>query len=575
MKLRLIFSLIKIGLITSVLGVAQNESRTHLTDEFQLIDPNLKADILFIGGYHGVHNAKGEFSLAKQNHDFTGYIPIDGRSDSGYVIVNHEMIVSDPILGDGGGMTVFTVYKDPISDQWNVVDDSKGKYRSVDFSHVGGTLANCGGFQTMWGTVLTAEEWIYNSNAAIYRDGSGITDTTDFLVKTFNGAPLNQKIKKFENYDWMVEVDVANAKAIRKNYNMGRYGHEGGTLLPDGKTVFLTDDYVPGYIYKFVARQSFDLSEGQLYVYKQNKNGIGGQWLKMPMDLKDMIQASNTAAKLGATMFNRTEWAILHEGKIYFTETGRDDSGEGFKRGKALGADLSAHLKELDQKDGNVDYQLHDYYGRILEMDMETGHLRVYLEGGAGNKHFLSNPDGLAYTKINGNGVLMINEDLNGHSHGRVPAGYNQRINEIFCLDLSIKSPSVDDLHKLAIGPAGCETTGGRFTPDGSTYFVNVQHPKSENKFPFNNSLTIAVRDIDKWIAQNVLNQQLNIEEQEMFDLGTNKSLRFNKKKKYAVFNNAGELVFEGKNKVIDFFNLPSGKYQLFIDRKLKPILIE
>lgn len=553
-----------------------NDAYTNLVDQFTLVHSELKADILFIGGYHGVHTHDGEFAVAKQNHDFTGYIPIDGRSDSGYVIVNHEMIIKDPILGDGGGMTVFTVYRNPLSDKWSVVDDSRGKFRNVDFSKVGGTLGNCGGFQTQWGTVMTAEEWMYENNRAIYKDGKGITDTSNFNVETLNGQPINQSIKRFENFDWMVEVDVQNAKAIRKNYNMGRYGHEGGTMLPDGKTVFLTDDFAPGFIYKFVAQKSYDLSVGQLFVYKQNEDGIGGQWLKMPMQLNELVYAQKTAAKMGATMFNRTEWAVQHDGKVYFTETGRDDTGEGFVKAAALGAKMSKHLQEVDAADGAADKVLHDYYGRILEMDMETGHLRVYLAGGEGKRYFLSNPDGLAITKVSGKPIIMINEDLNGYSHGRVPAGYNQRINEIFCLDLTIENPTVDDLQKLAIGPEGCETTGGRFTPDGSTYFVNVQHPKTSNVFPFNNSVTVAIRDIDKWIAKYVLdNAPLSATDQALFDFNRTRVLHFNKKKKYAVFNQAGELVTSGKSKVIDFYGLTTGNYQLFIDGKLRDLRIE
>jgi secreted PhoX family phosphatase len=562
-------------LIASLLccGTAFSQDGPVLSDELIFDDEELKGDILFIGGYHGVHNHKGELAVAKQNHDFTGYIPIDGRSDSGYVIVNHELVASDPILGDGGGMTVFTVYRPP-NGRWTVVDDARGKFRSVDFSEVGGTLANCGGFQTPWGTVLTAEEWIYGSNASIYLGGTGITDTSDFIVKTFNGRQVEQAIPKYQNYDWMVEVDVENARAIRKNYNMGRYGHEGGAILPDGRTILLTDDYVPGFLFKFVANQSRDLSMGRLYVYKQNENGIGGIWLEMPMDLSSMINARQTAAQLGATMLIRTEWAIYHDGKIYITETGTDDSGDRLQKGLKYGASMPVHLTELDKQDGNEDARVHDYYGRILELDMETGHLRTYLEGGQGTTQHFANPDGLAFTQINGHPVLMINEDLNGYSHGRVPAGYNERINEIYALDMTLKEPSVDDLARLAVGPAGCETTGGRFNPDGTTYFVNIQHPKSENKFPFNNSVTVAVRHIDRWIAGHLLGDtQYNGRADEETPV-KKASFTFDKKKEFKVFNMDGDMVLQGKKKVIDFHGLHRGSYTLLMDNKLRPLVI-
>lgn len=464
------------------------------TEDVIFPQENLKMDILFIGNYHLVTGKNGEQSAAKQNHDFTGYIPIDGRSDSGYVIVNHERNVADDVLGDGGGMTVFTAYIDKTSGSWTVADHPEGKYRNVDFSGVGGTIENCGGIQTPWGTVLTAEEVIYKNNLSLYNDGMGIRDTSDFFLEAFNGDKFLKKIPQHLNFSWMVEVDVQNARAIKKHYSMGRYGHEAGVVLKDKKTVFLTDDTTPGFIFKFVADKEADLSKGQLYAYKQNDNGIGGTWLPLEMSFEVLAHARESAAKLGATMFIRTEWAEEIDGKIYFTETGNDDTWEELIKFKNLGATLSKHLQELDAADGEADLRIHDYYGRVLVMDIETGHLEVFLEGGGDpdGKH-LANPDCIMHVNLGGKTYMVIHEDLNNFSHGRVPTGIQRRVNEIWWLDMSIKNPTINDLKRFLIGPVGCETTGGRFTPDGNTYFVNIQHPDMENAFPFNNSVTIAI----------------------------------------------------------------------------------
>ena len=91
---------------------------------------------------------------------------------------------------------------------------------------------------------MTAEEWMQSSNERLhaYRGNIQYPDTSDYVVKTFNGEEVNQTVSRFENFNWMVEVDPVEARAIRKNYNMGRFGHEGGTAMDDQKTVYLTDD---------------------------------------------------------------------------------------------------------------------------------------------------------------------------------------------------------------------------------------------------------------------------------------------------------------------------------------------
>src|SRR5215217_7175992 len=122
--------------------------------------------ILFRGQVDTVTNAGGQKALSKGDNDFIGFVPINGRSDSGYVIQNHEQTAANSLLGHGGGMSVFTAqFK---NQDWTVVDHPNGKFRQVDFSAVGGTLANCGGAVTPWGTVTTGEEWMYADNKALF-----------------------------------------------------------------------------------------------------------------------------------------------------------------------------------------------------------------------------------------------------------------------------------------------------------------------------------------------------------------------------------------------------------------------
>lgn len=251
----------------------------------------LKTQILFMGGYDMVEsnatygNPAGKYT-SKSWNDFIGFTKDDNSTDLGWISVNHEQVVANDNLGDGGGMTVFKVKRDPNNDtliivQQELQDGRKGKFFNVDFANTTGeTGMNCGGIQSsVDGRIWTAEEWFRYGNSDL-----ADRDTSDFIIGTgtvngykspagfpgFNG----QKVKKFENYNYMTEIDPKNAVAIRKQYNWGRQPFEGGAILSDNKTVILGADNTPGYLTKFVADVAGDFTQGKLYVYRHNDSKV-------------------------------------------------------------------------------------------------------------------------------------------------------------------------------------------------------------------------------------------------------------------------------------------------------------
>jgi secreted PhoX family phosphatase len=490
----------------------------------------LQSAILLRGLVDTATNHLGQKHLAKDWADFTGYIPINGRSDSGYVIINNERVERDTVGGDGGGMTVFTAqFK---NNTWSVADHPNGKVRTVNFGPVGGTVANCGGMETPWGTVLTAEEWNQGSNASMFT--AGVRDTSDWNIGQFNGEPSNRMIKRHQNMNWMVEVNPVTGQAIKKHYNMGRFDHEGGTSMPDGKTVYLTDDATPAVFFKFVSDTVGNYNKGQLFAYQQTIDGNSGSWIALPMDIDTMINARAVAIRRGATLFTRLEWSEHVDGKLYIAETGADNSGTAHRNGVRNGGKLALHLAARLNNDSSIT----DYYGRVLRFDVNTNKMDVLIEGGAGtggNTNHLSNPDGLTSVELNGKKYLVIQEDLIGLTQGRVPpaaASANRYLCEIYWLDLSIANPTVNDLKRMLIGANGSEVTGARFTPDGKTMFVNIQHPSSSNAAPYNTSYTLAV-----W---GYAGQTTNLFEDPTFE---NKSgrleMQVNPMSRFAFFNEA------------------------------------
>ncbi|NJK84388.1 MAG: DUF839 domain-containing protein, partial [Saprospiraceae bacterium] len=473
----------------------------------------LSTQIIFIGGTdmvetNATYGNPAASVPAKEWHDFIGFTPDKSGESLGWVSVNHEMIQANDNIGDGGGMTAFRVVRDANTDTLIVVeqtleDGRRGKFFAIDFVNtVGETGMNCAGIQSPDGRIWTAEEWFQNSNRGI---AGGFRDTSDFTIKSDLPGWDGVTVKKYQNLNWLVEVDPIQAKAIRKQYNWGRQPFEGGAITNNLKRVYLGPDATPGFFGMFIADVAGDFSKGTLYAYKHDKPGY--KWVPIFGDTDVFLNATAEIAAKGATMYNRIEWVAINPltNDVYWTETGRDNPGSAFKRGADAGGVIDPYHVEEAAAQGVVDANgvgnpfasaYTDYYGRVWKYDAAKDTNYVYLEGGAGEltgKH-LSNPDGLNIILLNGKPYMIIEEDLNGRSQGRMPADFqNVTSCELWLLDMAIEYPTADDLIRLAVTPAGAEVTGASFTPDGKSLLVNAQHPSTSNPFPHNHSYTFAI----------------------------------------------------------------------------------
>jgi secreted PhoX family phosphatase len=559
-----------------------------------LLPPSpLSLQVLFVGQTDMVQttetygNAAGEVP-AKEWHDFIGFTPDDTGNSLGWVSVNHEMRLADDNIGDGGGMTVFRVERDA-NDELVVMDQTlsdgrSGKFFNVDFVNtVGSTGMNCAGISSMAdGRIWTAEEWAVTSNEQM---SGWDRDTSDFTIGTGtadgqaapNGFPGfdGETMKGYQSLNWMVEIDPREAVAIRKQYNWGRQFYEGGTILPDNQTVFLGEDATPGWFTKFVADTPGDFTQGTTYVYKHD--GANGVWVELDnTDFQKMLNFKQTAIDAGATMFNRIEWVTydVNSGKVYFTETGRDNPASRWEGELAEGAVLAPHHIARAAAQGttadNAAYW--DYYGRVVEFDPATDEMSVLIEGGPyfdespaeadyPAKH-LSNPDGIRIMQIDGQSFAVIQEDLNGSDYGRMPAGVPNRTCEVWLLDLSIENPTVDDLIRLTVVPTGAEVTGAVETPDGKSLLLNSQHPSPDNPAPYNHSLTFAIHGFDKVTVTDLKPTFTNDDSFQIYPNPTAQLVQFNQVVDAAIYDMNGKRmkVYRNVNE-IDVSNFAAGTY--------------
>ncbi|WP_282696357.1 PhoX family phosphatase [Streptomyces sp. CC208A] len=154
-----------------------------------------------------------------------------------------------------------------------------------------GTLNNCAGGTTPWGTILSGEEnfnqYFANGSSATdkrYGIGGGATERKwERFDKRFD---LAQEPNEAHRFGWVVELDPYDPDSTpRKRTALGRFKHEAAQprLTADGRpVVYMGDDERFDYFYKFVSSKRMMkggsrrarahnltlLDEGTLYVAK-------------------------------------------------------------------------------------------------------------------------------------------------------------------------------------------------------------------------------------------------------------------------------------------------------------------
>ena len=155
-----------------------------------------------------------------------------------------------------------------------------------------GTLNNCAGGITPWGTFLSGEENIdqYWTNSAgltgrnkTYADRIGVAEegqTQRGWELYHDRFDLSKEPNEINRFGWVVEIDPFDPNSTPvKHTALGRFKHEAGTthVTEDGTVVIYSgDDERFEYIYKFVSSRKIEegnkahnmgiLSEGTLYV---------------------------------------------------------------------------------------------------------------------------------------------------------------------------------------------------------------------------------------------------------------------------------------------------------------------
>ncbi|WP_127498913.1 PhoX family protein [Actinoplanes solisilvae] len=515
----------------------------------------------------GNQTAKRQSQQFGYNNDFVGVLPFGNSDDRALLVVNHEY-TNEELMFPGftsldaltveqlkvamaaHGLSVVEVERVGRTGQWQPVKSRRLPYNkritALDTvfkltgpavgtatlktkadpkgQYVIGTLNNCAGGVTPWGTVLSGEEnfnqYFVGGDAVPEADKGrlnryGITTTARYPSgsRKWDRAQERFDLAKHPNeanrFGWIVEVDPFDPEAApRKHTAMGRFKHEGANVIvaKSGHVVaYMGDDERFDYLYKFVSEKKYRpgdrkhnltlLESGTLYVAQVTGDspaaeidGSGklpsdgafdgsGKWIKLVSGNTSFVPGMTAAEVLTftrlagdivkATKMDRPEdvQPSLRTGKIYAAMTNNTNRAVGTNPGvdeaNPRPANKHGHVFEITEDKG-------DHTGTSFTWSLPI----VCGDPAAADTYFggydktavspISCPDNVAFDSA---GNLWISTDGNA-------LGTNDGL-----FATPIEGAEKGHLKQFLTVPRGAETCGPFITEDDRSVFVAVQHP--------------------------------------------------------------------------------------------------
>lgn len=495
------------------------------------------------------------------NNDYVGLIPMPGAAnanDHGLLVVNHEYTneelmfpgivtlveetkdgkttvkakVADADAKRVGiemaahGNTIVEVKK--VDGRWTVVRDSKFNRRidaetpmmltgpvaghdraktSADATGraVLGTLNNCAGGITAWGTYLTAEENTHGYFTGKLADGHAETANHKRMGVPGNSYQWGRFHDRFDvskepnepnRFGYIVEIDPYDPTSTpKKRTALGRFKHEGAESIvnKDGRVVFYTgDDERFDYVYKFVTKGTFNptdraanmdlLDEGTLYVAKFDTNGMV-TWMPLTHGEGPLTAANGFASQADVLIEARKAGDLLGA-----TKMDRPEDVQPGKDGNVFVMLTNNTRRKADQVDA-ANPRATNAFGHIIEITYDgadhaatTAKWDILLKCGDPAVAEVGATFSTATTKngwfgmpdnceIDADGRLWVSTDGNGPKE-------TGRTDGVWAVDT--KGPARGTSKLFYRCPVGAELCGPFMTADMASFFVAIQHPADE-----------------------------------------------------------------------------------------------
>jgi secreted PhoX family phosphatase len=157
--------------------------------------------------------------------------------------------------------------------------------RSIDVSPLGGLWVPCAGSVTPWSTHLGSEEYPPDAYELAKAKSMDDLEAENRPMARYFGLPAEggdidalRAVFNPYRYGFPVEVRVAadGSATPTKHYAMGRVSLELAHVMPDERTVYLSDDGSNVGFYLFVADRPGGLTAGRLYAAKWHQTSAEG-----------------------------------------------------------------------------------------------------------------------------------------------------------------------------------------------------------------------------------------------------------------------------------------------------------